>query len=449
MNRIINSNNRGKLPVIDRVPTSVHPRAGYDMIYVNRHTVTQPTAPIVSNAADEPVVVEAPEIEQPEYVEALVSEQAQEPTVTVDETIIVTPVTPEISERIAALLLEDEMPQVSEIVEAIQVIQEVPAETVATPSYEPDFAVVDEVAPVAFDELVQVNPAKASFEESAVNEEPIQIVEKFAPVIEQMVQEVSSPVFNHGVQEIPVEKKVDAITKALEKARKDLDREHQKRFALKRVTLGLIGMVLLLATGYVGIDTWMTNSQVKADTTKVVNDSPNPVPDQSQEGKDLSPLPANALTNYNVAPNLPRALYIEKINVSARLLQMNTNKDGTIQAPRNIFDAGWYTGSVKPGETGAMFVDGHSSGRSHEGLFGNLDSLVVGDIMQIEKGDGTRLVYKVAFKETIKLENIDMKKALKPYGGATKGLNLMTCAGGWTSDNSTMTDRTIVYTQQI
>jgi sortase (surface protein transpeptidase) len=333
------------------------------MLYVNRHIVSEPA-------------------------------DTTEPIVTVDETVIVNQPDPEISVRIAEILLDERVSQPKEVAEA----------------------------PVAV------------------------VIDELEPVIEE-----TKPVLNHGVPELPLEKKVDAITKALEKARNDLDKEYKKRFAFKRLTLGLIGVVLLLSTGYIGLDTWMANNKVKADTsqTTAVNDSPNPVPDPNQEGKDTSPLPANALANYNVSSSLPRALYIDKINVAARLLQMNVNNDGTVQAPRNIFDAGWYTGSVKPGELGAMFVDGHSSGSSHLGLFGNLDSLAVGDTMQIEKGDGTRLVYKVAFKETVKLENVDMKKALKPYGNATKGLNLMTCAGGWTSDDSTMTERTIVYTQQI
>lgn len=402
MNRIINSQ-RGALPVVDRVPVSVRPRAGYDMLYVNRHTVTEP--------ADE-----------------------TQPTVTVDETVIVdpAPVDPDISVKIAALLLEEDTPQ-----PFVPVIE--PPRALEAIAEEPEVQPVVEEVVIATEEPVREEIFEQDFASDPVFEEPVQI---------EVNEVVSSPVHHQGIPELPLEKKVDAMTKALEKARNDLDKEHQKRFALKRVTLGLVGVILLLATGYVGIDTWMTNSQVKADTSQT-SDTPNPVPDPSQEGKDTTPLPANALANYNVAPNLPRALYIEKLGVAARLLQMNTNPDGTIQAPRNIFDAGWYTGSVKPGETGAVFVDGHSSGRSHEGLFGNLDSLVVGDVMQIEKGDGTRLVYQVVFKETVKLEDVDMRKALKPYGGATKGLNLMTCAGTWTADDTTMTERTIVYTQQI
>lgn len=396
MNDIIPpKNNRGQLPTADRQAVPVRPRVGYDTLYVNRHTVSEPA-------------------------------NDSEPTVTTDETIVVSP-DPDIAIRMAALLVEEDIAK-----EAAQ------SATFAAESLETPIVVEDESILESVVDDIQSDTDDVQADATETESEPAETV--------VIIETISK----HGVPELPIDKKVAAMTQALEKARKDLDREHRKRFALKRVTLGLIGMVLLLATGYVGVDTLMANNKVKADTqVTAANDSPNAVPDPSQEGKDTSPLPVNALANYQVASNLPRAIYIDKVNVAARLLHMNVNADGSVQAPRNIFDAGWYTGSVKPGEPGAMFVDGHSSGSSHMGLFGNLDKLVIGDTLQVEKGDGTRLVYQVVFKETVKLAEVDMKKALKPYGGAAKGLNLMTCAGGWTSDNTTMTERTIVYTQQI
>lgn len=98
-----------------------------------------------------------------------------------------------------------------------------------------------------------------------------------------------------------------------------------------------------------------------------------------------------------------------------------------------------------------MFIDGHSSGSTREGLFGSLDKLVNGDTMQIEKGDGTKLTYRVVHTETVDLDKVDMKKALLPYGNATRGLNLMTCTGSWidNGDGRTLDKRVLVYTEQI
>ena len=128
---------------------------------------------------------------------------------------------------------------------------------------------------------------------------------------------------------------------------------------------------------------------------------------------------------------------------------MGVNNDGSIQAPRNIFDAGWYNGSVKPGDIGAMFIDAHASGPTREGLFAYLDKLAEGDEIQIEKGDGTRLTYRVAHTETVALADIDMRKALLPHGNILRGLNLMTCTGKWLDDKQTYDQRVIVYAEQL
>jgi LPXTG-site transpeptidase (sortase) family protein len=258
---------------------------------------------------------------------------------------------------------------------------------------------------------------------------------------------------SRSVPELPVEQKVNVMTRALEIARKDLNKERRKKTMFKRVSLILVVAVILLSTGYVSFDTWMTNNRLKAGAEAAPTSATSTPVDatQANEGTDKAPLPASALSSYSVSPSLPRALYISKLNVAARLMPMSVNADGSIQAPTNIFDAGWYTGSVKPGEDGAMFIDGHSSGSTHEGLFGNFDKLVEGDTLQVEKGDGTKLTYKVVHTEVANLTDVDMTRMLTPYPGVTKGLNLMTCTGSWVTEGSTKTldKRILIFTEQV
>jgi LPXTG-site transpeptidase (sortase) family protein len=224
---------------------------------------------------------------------------------------------------------------------------------------------------------------------------------------------------------------------------------------LKSGLLAGIAVVVLAATGYVGFDTWHTNNQAKVQIGQQANAVSNADSSleahQAAEGADKTPLPSHSLQNYAVASSLPRALYIDKIKVAARILPMNVNPNGSVQAPVNIFDAGWYTGSVKPGEIGAMFIDGHSSGNTHEGLFGNLDKLIVGDTLQVEKGDGTRLTYKVVHTAIVDKDAVDMHQMLLPYGNVQRALNLMTCIGSWVTANKTetLTQRIEVFTEQV
>jgi len=216
---------------------------------------------------------------------------------------------------------------------------------------------------------------------------------------------------------------------------------------LRKVIVILLGLLLLAAICYIGFDTWRINNNQQITTETGVTSYVSSGERQSQEGTDKSPLPKNALTNYTVAADVPRALYIGKIGVAARVLPMALNPDNSIQAPINIFDSGWYTGSAQPGETGAVLVDGHSTADGRA-LFGKLDTLVVGDTMELEKGDGARFTYKVVYKETVDKDAVDMKKLLLPYGNAQRALNLITCSGAWNDAENTLTQRTLIYTVQ-
>lgn len=217
--------------------------------------------------------------------------------------------------------------------------------------------------------------------------------------------------------------------------------------------VGLVVAVIMLITGYVSYDTWRTNNLAKeafVQTSPVDDISVLTTDDrQSAEGKDESPLPANVLNKYRVAPNLPRALYIDKLNIAARILPMGINTDGSMQAPLGIYDAGWYSGSVRPGETGAMVLNGHSSGPTRQGLFGRLDTLQVGDEISLEKGDMVKLKYKVMLIETVPLAEVDMHKVSLPHGTAASGLNIYTCTGKWLPEKNTFDHRVIVYTAQV
>lgn len=218
----------------------------------------------------------------------------------------------------------------------------------------------------------------------------------------------------------------------------------------KRGVLIVAAVALLIITSYVSIDTWLTNSRaVDQAEAAGASGAAGATWTSEQEGQDETKVSSDALSKYVVAADLPRALYIDKLDVSARILPMSVNTAGNIQAPLNIYDAGWYNGSVKPGQTGAVFIDGHASGPTREGLFAYLDTMNTGDTLQVEKGDGTLLTYRVIFKEVVALNDIDMKKVLLPYGNTLKALNLMTCTGTWLPDKKTYDQRVVVYTEQV
>lgn len=217
----------------------------------------------------------------------------------------------------------------------------------------------------------------------------------------------------------------------------------------KRGLFSGLAAAMVVLTLYVSVDTWLTNRSITGITTQAVakekdSRSTRTAVDGGSR-PDETPLPKGALKNYQVAGPNPRAIYIHKIGLSARILPMSVGNDGALQAPANIYDTGWYTGSVRPGETGAMLIDAHASGGTVNAAFDKLHKLMAGDIITLETGDGTQYNYKVAAAETSPKDEVDMQKVLLPYDNAQQGLNLITCTGTFTKDYTTMSDRLVVY----
>lgn len=208
---------------------------------------------------------------------------------------------------------------------------------------------------------------------------------------------------------------------------------------------------LLIISIYSFADSWLLNNRIKnaVNATPVAARSDNLDDRKNSEGKDETKVSDDAIAKYKVAADLPRVISIEKLGVKARVLQMSVNSDGSMQSPVNIFDAGWYTGSVKPGQLGASIIIGHASGTTSGGVFNKLETLNAGDTISVERGDGKILRYQVVKKQTVKLSDVDMNSFIRPADGVSEGLNLMTCAGEWIKNSQTRNSRVMIFTKRI
>lgn len=223
-----------------------------------------------------------------------------------------------------------------------------------------------------------------------------------------------------------------------------------KRFRQKvaRPVVGSVAAIAILGiTGYVAFDTWISNNVVEKTTSSLAAVQGEST--AALEGSDENVVSESAINSYVVAADMPRVLTIDKLNVRARVLPMGVTATSAIQAPINIFDSGWYTGSAKPGTPGVSFIDAHASGSTREGLFAYLDTLKAGDVITIERGDGAVLKYAVRKLEKQKLADIKMTQVLSPKDGIKEGLTIMTCTGKWMADKETYDERVIVYTERI
>ncbi|MBR1801877.1 sortase [Candidatus Saccharibacteria bacterium] len=155
---------------------------------------------------------------------------------------------------------------------------------------------------------------------------------------------------------------------------------------------------------------------------------------------------------YTVAPDKPRYLYIEKLGVKkARIFPVGTNSKGQMETPNTNYDAAWYTGSSVPGTGGTAILNGHNGGPNSYGIFKKLNTLVAGDQIKIEMGDGTVYTYRVYDNFEVKLSEADKKMSMltvSPVSGE-ESISIISCIGEWSLKQQTYLSRQFLRATRV
>lgn len=206
---------------------------------------------------------------------------------------------------------------------------------------------------------------------------------------------------------------------------------HRQRLAVVLVAVGITGLIIAIAL--------MKRSPPVVVSTPAI--SPTPIA--------IEPRPEE-IARYEVSADMPKYFSAPSIGISqVRIFAFGVNQTNTIVAPPNLFDAGWYQDSAKPGQAGAMFVYGHVSSSRANGAFYNLGKLKTGDKVKVIRGDNTELTYKVVSSESYPVKRVPMDKVLSPITAGQESLNLMTCAGEVDKDTNEFSDRLVIYTSRV
>lgn len=207
-------------------------------------------------------------------------------------------------------------------------------------------------------------------------------------------------------------------------------------------TLGVLILVAGLGiAGYQYVTNRVNAAHIAAEIDKANRGLPSSMPATTKPDD-------SAFRNYQVAPDAPRYIYIDRISVKAMVKPMGLTREGSIESPGNVHDAGWFTSSAKPGQPGAILIDGHVANWSAKSVFHDLKNLRAGDIITVERGDGKKIEYKVVKAESYAADNVDMQAALAPVDPNTPGLNLITCDGKVIKGNE-FDRRLVVFTTQL
>lgn len=164
---------------------------------------------------------------------------------------------------------------------------------------------------------------------------------------------------------------------------------------------------------------------------------------EAVEVDETEPTPEEVI-EYTVPAGNPRYITIPSIgNVNQRqVISVGLTKAGALDTPINIFQAGWYNQSAKPGTGGTIVIDGHNGGPNVVGIFKYLPNAKIGEKVIIENGAGQIFTYTVIKNDTISLDQSDeyMKEIFKKIDGK-ETLTIITCTGEWSQTRQTFLSR--------
>jgi len=234
------------------------------------------------------------------------------------------------------------------------------------------------------------------------------------------------------------------LAKSTSRVGKHLAQKHKGKNRLQQVMI-VLAICIVFAGGYVSLLSFRANhlatvqaAKLTAEANKAASNGSSPAP------SSVKPT-AKTLASYVVAPNLPRYIMIPKLGIDARVLSVGVNAQGALKTPDSIYDTAWYNESSEPGQQGAMLIDGHVSNWTAQGVFYGIKTLVAGDLIKIERGDGTIFTYGVVRDQVYSSGDVNMQSAITPVIAGQPGLNLITCAGDVIPGTSQLNERIVVY----
>ena len=125
----------------------------------------------------------------------------------------------------------------------------------------------------------------------------------------------------------------------------------------------------------------------------------------------------------------PVSLTIPSIGVRTGLVHLGLTLSGALQVPSTTTVAGWYTGSARPGATGAAVIVGHIDSLTGPGVFFRLRLLHAGSRVYVRRADGTLAVFEVTSVRSYPKARFPTAAVYGPVPDAE--LRLITCGGAF------------------
>jgi len=162
-------------------------------------------------------------------------------------------------------------------------------------------------------------------------------------------------------------------------------------------------------------------------------------------GPSPSPLAAPVTSSptpavHHPAPPTDR-LRIPALGINAPIIHLGITA-GQLDAPKTLYQVGWYQGSPWPGRPGTAIIDGHSGAPGQVGVFEHLSRLKPGSLVSVTTAAGASTTFVVRTSAAFPNNQTTANQFFAQTTGPT--LNLIGCYGTWDATLSTYDQRWIV-----
>lgn len=149
---------------------------------------------------------------------------------------------------------------------------------------------------------------------------------------------------------------------------------------------------------------------------------------------------------YGIGPR-PVGVRMASIGLDAEAVPIGLDANRAIAVPRRADITGWWSGGYVPGENGPTVIVGHFDSKVAPGVFANLPSAKVGQMIVVDQSDGSRFLFRVTEVEKLKKSAFPTDRVYGPTDGST--LRLVTCGGKFDRSTGHYVDNLIVYAELV
>lgn len=139
----------------------------------------------------------------------------------------------------------------------------------------------------------------------------------------------------------------------------------------------------------------------------------------------------------------PQRITIPQINLSASIVPIGLQPDGSLAVPGNFSLAGWYAGGTAPGDSGPAVIVGHVDSQRGPAVFFRLHELAPDQSVMIETASNATLTFII---ERIEQHSKDRFPTTEVYGSTNqRALRIVTCGGEFDRKIGSYRDNIVVF----